>query len=352
MKRLSVFADSSAHAKLLGDELAGLLDITYHPRDAIDTVAPDKYTLVDCDLDDRTLLPRLRDWVEKKPRDAKMIFVTRRGSHLQNTRARALGATDILHHPFDARMLLAKLWGDVGPLAIEADEAAARPPGVVAAIGTLQSAFSSALAGGPLDHAAVDAAGHVVVGQVEEQGIGGWIDAVRRHHSQTYQHCMLVTGLAVAFGQYIGVSRADQRRLSVAGMLHDIGKARIPLAILEKPGPLDADEMAVMKLHPQHGYDALVNEPQLAPEMLDIVVHHHEYLDGSGYPHGLQAHEISDLVRIVTIVDIFGALIERRSYRPPMPNDAAYQVLLNMGPKLDKDLVRAFRFASRIQTAA
>ncbi len=170
-----------------------------------------------------------------------------------------------------------------------------------------------------------------------------WIDTVRTHHSMTYQHCLLVTGLAVAFGQQIGVSRADRQRLSFAGMLHDIGKARIPLAILEKPGRLDEDEMAVMKKHPQFGFDALGTMPTLPAEMLDMVVHHHEYLDGSSYPHGLHASEISDLVGMITIADVFGALIERRSYKPPLSGSAAYQILLDMGPKLDKDLVRAFQ---------
>jgi HD-GYP domain-containing protein (c-di-GMP phosphodiesterase class II) len=78
------------------------------------------------------------------------------------------------------------------------------------------------------------------------------------------------------------------------------------------------------------------------------VVHHHELLDGSGYPHGLKGNEISDLVRIMTISDIFGALIERRSYKPPLSSEAAFQILVDMGPKLDMDLVRAFRFAAKL----
>jgi HD-GYP domain-containing protein (c-di-GMP phosphodiesterase class II) len=129
-------------------------------------------------------------------------------------------------------------------------------------------------------------------------------------------------------------------------MLHDIGKAGIPLAILEKPGRLNESEMAVMRKHPQYGLDALGTASMLPPEMLDIVVHHHEFLDGSGYPHGLQGSEISDLVRMMTISDVFAALIERRSYKPLLSGDAAYQILLDMGPKLDRDLVRAFKFAA------
>jgi len=126
-------------------------------------------------------------------------------------------------------------------------------------------------------------------------------------------------------------------------MLHDIGKARIPIAILEKPGPLTDDERTAMKAHPQLGADLLQANGSLAPEMLDMVLHHHELLDGSGYPHGLSGSEISDLVRIITISDIFGALMERRSYKPAMSGDAAYQIMLDMGVKLDRDLMRAFR---------
>src|SRR5262249_8853751 len=144
-------------------------------------------------------------------------------------------------------------------------------------------------------------------------------------------------------------SAADRQRLAFAGLLHDIGKSKIPLAILEKPGPLDKDEIEIMKRHPQLGYDSLQTMPGLDAAMLDMAVHHHEYLDGSGYPHGIAGSEVSDLVRLMTISDIFGALIERRSYKPPMSGERAYQVLLDMNNKLDKDLVHEFCPVSRIE---
>ena len=135
-------------------------------------------------------------------------------------------------------------------------------------------------------------------------------------------------------------------------MLHDIGKARIPISILEKPARLDNDELIIMRKHPEYGLDALKSVPDIDQDMVDMVLHHHELLDGTGYPHGLKAKEISDLVRIMTISDIFGALIERRSYKEPMSGKDAYQILLDMGPKLDKELVREFRFASGLVVAA
>lgn len=305
---------------------------------------PSGSIVIDVDLTNVAPLQRLKAWLAHKPAHAKAIFITDKTSHLQNTRAFALGATDLLHRPVEPRALLAKLWGDVASLSADpGNPAIQKSPAVAKAVDTLQAIFSSACLGEPLNPSDVKSASDSVVGHVETQGLNAWIDAVRTHHSQTYQHCLLVTGLAVAFGQQIGASRADRQRLSFAGMLHDIGKARIPLAILEKPGRLDETELDVMRKHPLYGFAALGTSPDLPAEMLDMVVHHHEMLDGSGYPHGLSGSEISDLVRIITISDVFGALIERRSYKPPLSGAAAYQILQDMGPKLDVDLVRAFK---------
>jgi putative nucleotidyltransferase with HDIG domain len=349
MNQVCVFGGSSADGEMLRRQLSGIVEFAFNRIDDIERVPPGQFTLFDCDLNDTARVAALKEWLRRKPNEGKVIFVTEKASRLQNTRAFAIGATDVLHRPFNGRDLLAKLWGDVATLSADpTNERIQKSPGVAAAVDTLQSIFSSACLGAPLDSPTVQSAGDAVVGQLEAQGLEDWIDIVRTHHSQTYQHCLLVTGLAVAFGQQIGVSRADRQRLSFAGMLHDIGKARIPLAILEKPGPLDSNEMTMMRKHPQYGYEALGSVPGVQPEMLDMVVHHHEYLDGSGYPHGLGAAEISDLVRIITISDVFGALIERRSYKPPLSGEAAYQILLDMGPKLDKDLVREFKFAASL----
>jgi putative nucleotidyltransferase with HDIG domain len=221
--------------------------------------------------------------------------------------------------------------------------------GVDAGVSALQLIFAAAAWGDALDPHFVQTAGETVVQCIETEGLSQWLDVVRRHHSQTYQHCLIVTGVAVSFGVHLGFNSLDKRRLAFAGLLHDIGKARIPVEILEKPQPLTDAETAIMQQHPLDGFEVLKNLPGFQPEMLDMVLHHHEYLDGTGYPHGLQAEAISDLVRVITISDIYGALIERRAYRPPLSGAEAYQTLLEMGPKLDKDLVREFRAVSRVR---
>ena len=341
---LSVIGESTRSSDALRQELSGIFDVEFKKLNEIASASPGPFSIVDFNFSNVDSIAPLKDWIRRKPNGAKIVFVTDKGSHLQMTRAYAIGATDVVHRPLEPRVLLGKLLGDVASLSSDpANEAIKKSPGVAAAVDTLQSIFSSACLGEPLDAPAVNNASDAVIGQVETKGINAWIEVVRTHHSLTYQHCLLVTGLVVAFGQQIGVSRTDRRRLSFAGMLHDIGKARIPLTLLEKPGRLDPDELTVMRKHPEFGHDALKGAAGVSPDMLDMVVHHHEYLDGSGYPHGLSGVEICDLVRMVTIADVFGALIEWRSYKPPMPAEAAYNVLLDMGPKLDQDLVRAFK---------
>jgi putative nucleotidyltransferase with HDIG domain len=351
MDKLSIFGDSPGRTQEFCRGLAGIFETELKPLEHFQHRPPGRYTVFDFDFKEISRLAVLKEWLKNKPNGAKVIFLTE-GTHLQDTQAFAIGATDVLHRPLDGRALLTTLWGDVASLSADpANVAIQNSPGASAAVNTLQSIFSAACLGEPLNSQLVQSAGDAVVGQLEAQGLSAWVDTVRTHHSQTYQHCLLVTGVAVAFGQQIGVSSLDRQRLAFAGMLHDIGKARIPVAILEKPGRLDEQERAVMRQHPQHGFDALGTVPGLPAEMLDLVVHHHEYLDGSGYPHGLQANEISDLVRIMTISDIFGALLERRSYKPALSGDAAYQILLDMGAKLDKALVREFRFTAQLGLA-
>ncbi|WP_342447363.1 HD-GYP domain-containing protein [Methylobacterium platani] len=177
---------------------------------------------------------------------------------------------------------------------------------------------------------------------VQRCGIRDWVQAVRRFDEATQQHCLLVTGLAAAFATRLGFADLDCYRLTKAALLHDVGKTRISSAILNKPGRLTEEEMAVMRTHAALGYDLLV-QGDFSPEMLQVVRSHHEMLDGSGYPDGLREAEVPDLVRLVTICDIYGALIERRPYRAPMSGAEAFAILRSMTGRLDAELVQAFR---------
>ena len=98
-----------------------------------------------------------------------------------------------------------------------------------------------------------------------------------------------------------------------------------------------------MMQHAALGHEALQTVKGIHPEMLDVVLHHHEFLDGTGYPDGLTANEISDIVRLITIVDIHAALVEKRSYRMPFTHAKAFAMMEEMGDKLDRQLLQAFR---------
>jgi putative nucleotidyltransferase with HDIG domain len=348
--RLSVITDAEPKRDKIRRELGESFELTFLGLDEVRGALREPCLLFDIDFSDNRRLLDLKDFLRRKPKDTRTIFVTDRSSRAQTIQAQALGASEVMHHPLDAKTLAGKVSGGFDPSL--GDDPLKDYVGVGPALEALHGIFSTACLGAPLDTSTINSAGETVVGHIEERGLRNWIETVRRHHSQTYQHCLLVTGVAVAFGQQLGFSHADRNRLAFAGMVHDIGKARVPLSILEKPTPLTEQEDSVLRQHPELGLEMLRGTDNIEPDMFDIVLHHHEYVDGSGYPHGLSGREISDFVRVATICDVFGALLERRAYKPPIRGDIAYQMLVDMGPKLDQDLVRAFKFAAALRLKA
>ncbi|MGA2128090.1 MAG: HD domain-containing phosphohydrolase [Xanthobacteraceae bacterium] len=341
MSKLLIVSDSAGAAADISGQLAGLLETRCVHSSQIAETDPDGLIVVDINLADGDAVSTLRGWLGRRPPVGKVIFIVDPGVRRQTVQAFAIGATDVMSRPFDGEALLTKLFGG-GEAFAGVSVAVPNADAVMVGVGALQDAFEAACAGAPLDLPSIEVAGDVIVSHIKVEGLAHWIGNVRKHHGQTYQHCLLVTGVAVSFGQTLGFGESDQHRLALAGLLHDIGKARIPIAILEKPGALTDAEMSVMKQHPTLGIEVLRPMRSLPPLLRDIVLHHHEYLDGSGYPDRLRSAEIPDLVRITTIADVFGALIERRAYKPPLSSEAAYEIVRGMGPKLDCDLVREF----------
>jgi putative nucleotidyltransferase with HDIG domain len=285
----------------------------------------------------------LRAIVKKLLHIPKRIFLIDQRTRLVIVQAYALGATDTLVNPVDQKQLLARLGDNEAPSIVPDESQSQGQEAASAGAASIAAMFSAVMSGSAIDVAEARNAGNKIVASVAENGLSEWLTTVRRHHEGTYQHCLLVTGLAADFGLSLGVTNIDMERLSSAAMFHDIGKARIPLAVLDKPGRLDEAERALIETHPVAGYEVLSSTTGISPEILDAVRHHHEFLDGSGYPDGLCAESISDIVRILTISDIFAALIEHRTYKPTMPREKAYEILQGMNGKLEKPLVDAFR---------
>ncbi|WP_027555937.1 HD-GYP domain-containing protein [Bradyrhizobium sp. Cp5.3] len=272
----------------------------------------------------------------------KRIFLVEHMSHVCISQAYALGATLVLPGTISKARLLAALADPAEP-AVPPSGAPQPDNAVESAATAIASMFTAVTLGQPIDVDGTKEAGRKIANRIAEHGLSEWLATVRRHHEGTYQHCLLVTGVAIDFGLSLGVRRSDLERLYSAAMFHDIGKARIPLAILDKPGRLDVEERSLIETHPAAGYDVLKDHKDISPEILDAVRHHHEYLDGSGYPDALCGERISDVVRILTISDIFAALIEHRHYKPTMPREEAYNILGGMTGKLEKALVASFK---------
>ena len=273
----------------------------------------------------------------------KRIFVVDQKSRLFVVQAYALGATRVFVDPVNQASLLGQLADShhCETTSIQTSHGAQE----VAKDGatTIGSMFFAALGGKPIDVVSAKGTGGRIADNIAQDGLSSWLETVRRHHEGTYQHCLLVTGIAADFGLSLGLARPDLERLYSAAMFHDIGKAKIPLTVLDKPGRLDAQERALIETHPVAGYEVLTGNAAISLEVLDAVRHHHEYLDGSGYPDALCGASISDVVRILTISDIFAALIEHREYKPAMPREQAYEIIQRMHGKLEKALVAAFR---------
>lgn len=174
-------------------------------------------------------------------------------------------------------------------------------------------------------------------------GLQSWIHALDNHHDYSYRHSMFVCGSLTYFARSIGIRGSELELLTMGGLLHDIGKCRVPLEILDKPGKLDEREWEVMKLHPVHSRDILEREVGLDPETVAMAVYHHEKLDGTGYPDGLISRQINDHVRLTAIADIYSALIDKRAYKGSMSSEAALDIMLSMDYQLDMDLTRKFR---------
>jgi putative two-component system response regulator len=137
---------------------------------------------------------------------------------------------------------------------------------------------------------------------------------VEARDPRTEGHCERISRYAVALGRRLGLPDEDLEALHRGGFLHDIGKIAIPDAVLFKPGPLNDDELAVMRTHPTIG-EQLCGSMRALVHVRPIIRHHHERLDGSGYPDGLAGQDVPLLAQIVGIVDVFDALVTSRPYR-------------------------------------
>ncbi|PQA78032.1 HD-GYP domain-containing protein [Rhodoferax sp. TS-BS-61-7] len=131
----------------------------------------------------------------------------------------------------------------------------------------------------------------------------------------TYMHSVAVCAMMVALAKQLGMDEEQTRLAGLAGLMHDLGKAAMPMEVLNKPGKLTDAEFAIIKTHPQEGYRLLKTSKDVDPVVLDVCLHHHEKTDGSGYPEGLKADQISLFAKMGAVCDVYDAITSNRPYK-------------------------------------
>jgi HD-GYP domain-containing protein (c-di-GMP phosphodiesterase class II) len=158
----------------------------------------------------------------------------------------------------------------------------------------------------------------------------------------TYTHCVNVCAIGIALARNIGINEKEELNAIGLGLLmHDLGKSKISHAILNKRSMLSSTEMAEIRRHPLYGVELLRLNPRIKNLSREIVLHHHEKLNGSGYPHGLKDDEIPAITRIATIVDVFDALTTRRPYKKALRAYPALRIMRDeMSNEIDISILR------------
>ena len=177
--------------------------------------------------------------------------------------------------------------------------------------------------------------------QADDETSSFFFEVTRLKHKDetTFQHSLAVSILMGKLGDALDLEVETVEMLIVAGLLHDIGKLTIPTEILQKQGPLTAAERATIQSHPRRGHQILKSHTAIPPEVLEICLHHHEALDGSGYPSRLSGSQISQLVRISTVCDVFDALTSVRPYKQGWSTEKALAWMFDRDQQFDRKLV-------------
>ncbi len=166
---------------------------------------------------------------------------------------------------------------------------------------------------------------------------------IRAVDDYTFGHCVSVGILSVVIGINMNYTRSDLVRLGLGAVLHDIGKAKVPIQVLNKPGKLTNKEYDIIKRHTECGYELLKHNTDLEDEVCHIALCHHERYDGRGYPRGIESKKLHEFVRIVSVADVYDALTSDRVYREQIETRRAVEYLLSMSNyQFDGNIVKQF----------
>ncbi|MBN4049402.1 HD-GYP domain-containing protein [Clostridium estertheticum] len=167
---------------------------------------------------------------------------------------------------------------------------------------------------------------------------------IQTFDNYTYLHSIDTGIMAIFLGMSMNLKESELKELSIGAILHDIGKTKVPKDIITKPGKLTVEEFEEIKKHPTYGRNILEKNFSISTEVLKAVEHHHERVDGNGYPFGLTSNEISKFAKIICICDVYDAVSNDRTYREKFnPSDAYELILAGCGNAFDEEIVQRFK---------
>ena len=165
---------------------------------------------------------------------------------------------------------------------------------------------------------------------------------IRLADSYTFAHSVNVAVLALTTAISLGLTRSELRKLGIGAFLHDLGKIKIPLSILNKKEPLLTEEFAEIMKHPSNGYQLVQSHHLIDSASALVLLQHHERINGSGYPNNLKNEEIHYFAKICAIVDVYDALVADRPYRPALPPHKALEIIESGGEEFDLAILQTF----------
>jgi HD-GYP domain-containing protein (c-di-GMP phosphodiesterase class II) len=347
-RRLLLASDRSDHSSELARILSDVADVELVPTSLIPEQPSKDLSgiVVDINLRSAESVQQIRrKLLGKAYQPVPRLFVLGEVLHHGAMQAWALGATDTIARPFDVHDILQRIHAAFPDPREDATAACgeALSAGVTAAHAVMVKIFEKLPAGIPLSIDDVMQAEGLIRKAIKRSSLRDWLAAVGRHHNESYRHTLFATGFAVALAQHLNMRDEDQRRLTRAALIHDVGTAFIPVAILDNLDRLSAAQTVQFRLHPRLGFEALAAQGSFPREMLDVVLHHHEMLDGSGFPDALRGDGISDIVRITALVAIYAMLLQPPRSGPPRSRSEAFAIMEQMGAKLDQRLLQTFR---------
>lgn len=168
------------------------------------------------------------------------------------------------------------------------------------------------------------------------------ISALKTSDEYTFKHSVDVATIAMIVAKQQGLSQAQIHEIGVTGLLHDIGKTKVPLSILNKPSRLNDAEFMVMKQHSVYGYQMIKDRPEVSPQIALGVLQHHEKINGSGYPMGVEEDKICPYAKILAVADIYDALVTERPYKAAYSQRDAIEMIMSMTMELDITAMKSF----------